>query len=157
MTKTDTDTTATDLAVSTSAVEEFNNYIESLPDSNPEDVQERILRAILTATTADDIVNAGAATKAEEISGVPIRVLGISRADSTFADAGGKYYLHVDCEIVASGDKITVATGSQDICVKLVRLHQLSLLPITCTFEKAVKATQNGYFPLFMRAAPAPF
>lgn len=148
---------STEVELATEGMQAFTDYVESLPDSNPEDVQERIIRAIMTATTAEEIINAGAATKAEDVVGIPLQFLNISRADSSFADAGGKYYLHIECRVIASGDKITVATGSQDVCVKLVRLHQLGLLPISGALDKATKATANGFYPLFLRAIPAPF
>lgn len=131
-------------------VELFNRHIESLAVSDNVDVQEKVLRQVLAATTAADILRAGEAVPADTLCDVPLRILGIRASESGFVD-GADYYLHVDAEIVSNGDPVTFSCGASDVAMKLIRMDQLGLFPTVVRLEKAKKATQAGFFPMFLR------
>lgn len=131
------------------AVQAFMEHAQSLTVEDPEAVQARILNNLLTAKSADDVLNAGGVTPAEELIGVPLTVMGIRAANSEFED-GPDLYLHVDAKIVSNGDSVTFATGARDVLFKLVRLDQLGMFPTEVVMVKAKKATKKGYFPTFL-------
>lgn len=144
-------TPATDIATTEDvAVAAFFDHAASLVPEDDEAMQERILRNLLTATTVDDILRSGEATPASAIYGVPIRVHSIRASESDFSD-GPERYLHVDVETLGNGDRLTVSCGARDVVMKLIRLDQLHMLPVTVRIEQSKKATKGGYFPVFLR------
>ncbi len=157
---TDTDTETTEHlsgaeVVGVSAeLEAFNSHVKSLAIEDDVDVAEKVLRQILAATTADDILRAGEAVPAEAILNVPITVHAIRASESGFVD-GADYYLHIEATINSNGDAITVSCGSSDVAMKLVALDMRGLLPVRCRIERSQKATKRGFFPLFLRPLDA--
>lgn len=140
--------------VDDTVVEAFREHVASLAVADDVDVQEKVLRAVLAATTAEDILRAGEAVPAVELNGVPITVLGIRASESGFVD-GADYYLHVDATVLANGDPVTFSCGASDVAMKLIRLDQLNLFPVDCVLTLATKATKAGYFPMFLRMLDA--
>lgn len=129
---------------------EFREYVNGLSAVDDDDVQERILTAILKATTPQDILAAGNAVPATELLNVPLMIEGIRASESTL-DGANDFYLHVDAVVIANNDRITFSCGAQDVCVKLVQLARHGFLPMKAKIEQAAKATKKGYFPLFLR------
>lgn len=131
----------------------FVEYARSLPSDDPQEVEERILRSLLTATTAEDILRAGEAMPATEVLDIPLTVMAIRGTESSYED-GSEVYLHVDAKIISNGDQVTFHCGARDVIVKLIRLDQLHMLPIDAVIHKADKPTKAGFYPLFLRALP---
>ena len=52
-------------------LDEFTAYIEQLPSDTPEQVQGRILRSLLSASTPDELIAAGSSLSGEKLCGVP--------------------------------------------------------------------------------------
>lgn len=142
------------VAVDTDAeLASFAEYAKTLPTDDPEEVQERILRSLMTATTADDILRAGEAQPASTVYGVPLRIEQIRASESDFAD-GADLYLHVDAKILSNGDAITFSCGARDVVMKLIRLDQKKMLPIDAVIDESKKQTKAGYYPVFLRPLP---
>lgn len=147
-----TDTDTTEVATTTDPnVAAVRAHVANLKTESPQDMQERILRQILTAETAEDVLNAGAITKADDLIGVPMTIMSLRAADSDY-EQGADYYLLVDAKIVSNGDMITFQTGAMDVVAKLVALDMKHMLPITAVMERASKATKAGFYPIFLRA-----
>lgn len=151
--KTDAKTKGTDVALTDeAAMQQFKDHIQSLSVEDPEQVQERILRNLLTAQSAQDVLGAGGVTPAADLIGVPLLVQGIRASNSDFEN-GPDMYLHVDARIVANGDPVTFSTGARDVLLKLVRLDQLKAFPVEVVMRKASKPTRDGFYPIFLEAS----
>lgn len=134
-----------------SALEELTAYIKGLEPEDEGAVQDRILRSIMTATTPDELADAGGAVPSTQLLGVPLRAHALHPAESTFADGPG-WYLHVEVETVLNGDRLTMSVGAQDVIAKLVQAARRGWLPFDFKLERSQKATAAGFFPIFMRS-----
>lgn len=137
------------------ALQAMYDFVGTLPSESTEDIQERIIRQVLQATTLDEINKAGQSVPAVDVLNIPIVVREIRPDESSFQD-GLRWYLHVVGEL-ENGDPITVSVGSQDVFVKLVRAAMLDLLPIRLTMWRAERATRDGFYPVFGRVEPVGF
>jgi len=113
-------------------------------------VQERILRNLLAATTAHDVLTAGGVTPAKELYGMALTVLGIRASESTFVDGPDKY-LHVDAVLKSNGDRITFSCGASDVVMKLTVADMRGLFPLDCKMNQSTKPTKDGYYPVFLQ------
>lgn len=129
----------------------YNHMQELTTGADDVDVPEKVLQAILNATTVGDILRAGEAMAAEQVLDMPLRVTAIRASESGFVE-GADYYLHVDAVLIGNGDAVTFSCGASDVCMKLIALDMRGMLPIACKLERAKKATKAGFFPLFLRA-----
>jgi hypothetical protein len=129
---------------------------QGLTAADDAETQERILRSIISAKTPHDLLNAGESTPARELLKVPIRITGIRASESDY-DAGVDWFLHIDAELLANGDKVTVSCGARDVCIKLVKADLEGWLPLDAMFEQATKPTKAGFYPMFLRELPPDF
>ena len=132
------------------ALAAYREHLEGLAVEDPQVVQERILRNLLAATTAHDVLTAGEVTPAKDLFGMPLTVLGIRASESTFAD-GPEKYLHVDAELMANGDRVTFSCGASDVVMKLTIADMKGLLPLDCTMVQSTTPTAAGFYPVFLR------
>lgn len=144
------------LAESADPFAELMAYAETLETETTEDVQERILRSILASNSPEEILKAGASTPAEAILNIPIEILSLHPADSTYAEGPDKY-LHLECRIVSNGDRITVSTSARDVVVKVLYMAMRGWLPHEAVIVKGARPTAAGNWPLFLKDAEAPF
>jgi hypothetical protein len=156
MTDTDTDAIPGELVPTGGPMAELHAYIAGLEPEDEADVQDRILRSILTATTPEQLAGAGGAVPCGELCGILLRAHAIHPAESTFVDGSG-WYLHVEVETVANGDRLTMSVGAQDVVVKLVQAARNGWLPFAFRMERSTKATKAGFYPIYMRPAEEPF
>jgi len=115
MSKTDVDPETGEIlpaADTDTELEAYRHHLETLQPEDPEAIQERILRQILKATTAEDIINAGAAVNTDKVLDMPMTVLSIRAGESTFKD-GPDRFLIVDAIILSNGDKVTFSTSAR--------------------------------------------
>jgi hypothetical protein len=138
------------------ALDDYRRHLATLEPEDPEVVQERILRARLKATTADEIINAGAMTKAESLLGVELTVLSIRGADSTIAD-GPERYLIVEARHKDTDVEVTFATSAADVVMALTLMDMKHLFPANIRLEQAKKPTAKGFFPIFIRTVEDSF
>ena len=155
MTTTDDTVERGELVQYGSAIEELSAYIAGLEPEDDAEVQDRILRSILSASSPEDLVKAGGTVPTEELLNIHLRAHAIHPDESRF-ESGPGWYLHVDVETVANGDRMTMRTGAADVVVKLVQAARRGWLPLDFKMEKAQAPSKAGYYPIFMRSvAPA--
>lgn len=153
---TEVDTVTGEIVQPGSALQEMIDYVATLEPEDDDAVQERILRSILSATTREDLANAGGTVSTEDLLNVELRCHAIHPAESTFEDGPG-FFLHVDVETIANGDRVTLSTGAQDIVAKLVTASKRGWLPFDFTLYRSENRTKAGYYPIFMRTVEPPF
>lgn len=131
------------------ALASLYDFLRSVPADDDDDVQERILRSILNATTLDEISKAGASIPAASVLNIPIIVEDIRPDESSFID-GMEVYIHIVGHLT-NDDPITVSCGSQDVVVKLARAKMLDLLPCRLTMWQSDRPTKRGFRPIFAK------
>jgi len=159
MSKTDVDPETGEIlpaADTDTELEAYRHHLETLQPEDPEAIQERILRQILKATTAEDIINAGAAVNTDKVLDMPMTVLSIRAGESTFKD-GPDRFLIVDAIILSNGDKVTFSTSASDVVMKLTALDMRHMLPCDIRLSRATKPTAAGYYPVFLRTIEEAF
>jgi hypothetical protein len=129
---------------------ELMAYAESLPTEDVEQVQERILRAILSSQGPTELLDAGAATPASQLEGIPLRISALHPSDSTYEEGPDKY-LHVEATIIATGDAVTFSTSARDVVVKLLYASMRGWLPFDAVLRTSKRPTEAGYFPVFLQ------
>ena len=155
MSKTASEPVSGELVHYDSAIDELNAYIGGLEPEDEADVAERILRNILRAGTPDELADAGGTVKATDLLNIHLRAHAIHPAESSFK-GGLKWYLHVDVETVANGDRMTMSGGGQDVSIKLAQAAHRGWLPFDFKMERSERATKDGYYPIFMRSMRPP-
>lgn len=156
MTTTESETVKGEVVPARTAIEELGAYIAGLEPEDEAEVQERILRNILNASTPEALANAGSSIPADDLLNVELKAHDIHPAESGFADGMG-FYLHVDVETVANGDRLSMSVGAQDVVVKLVQAKRKGWMPFAFTMARSEKPTTKGYYPIFMRSSEPPF
>ena len=134
----------------TNALVAYREHLKNLTPEDPAEIQERILRAILEAGSAEDVINAGAALAMDKVLDLPLTVERIRAGESTFAD-GPDYYLLVDATIKSNGDKVTFSTGASDVVMKLTALDMKGFLPCDVKLVRSTKPTAKGFYPVFLK------
>lgn len=142
--------------VTPAQVAEFRAFVESLTVEDDEAIAARQLAAVMNATTADEILSANQITKAEAVLDHRLRVLALRAGVSDF-ESGPDFYLIFECIDETDDTFKTVECGAADVVVKVARLAQLGLLPVTLKIHRKDKATKAGFFPLFAELAPPAF
>lgn len=137
-------------------VQEFRDFVESLSVMDEAEMAERQLASIMQATTADEILTANQITKADEVLDHRLRVLAIRSGVSEY-ESGPDFYLFIECIDEHDDQFKTVECGAADVVVKVARLAQLGLLPVTLKIHRKDKQTKAGFFPLFAELAPPAF
>lgn len=128
-------------------------HAKTLTVDDPEQVQERILAAVLRAGSVHDLLAAGAAVPAEQLYDVPLVFERIRASESTFVD-GPDLYLHVECRIVSNGDSVTISCGARDVVVKLLAADMRGWFPFRGVIQRSSKPTKDGFYPVFLRNIP---
>lgn len=137
-------------------VAEFRAFVESMTVMDETEMAERQLAAVMTATTAEEVLQANQITKAEEVLDHRLRVVGV-RAGVSEYENGPDFYLFIECIDERDDQFKTIECGAADVVVKVARLAQLGLLPVTLKIHRKDKATKAGFFPLFAELAPPAF
>jgi hypothetical protein len=108
-----------------------------------------IVNRVTNASRAEDVFGGSELTSTKEILGTPIKVLEIeSIRPSEFRDSGGlgAYLVVRACD--PDGQILSVAVGSVDGIIKLLRLHELGALPRWVAFDKSTRPTKSGHWPI---------
>lgn len=142
---------STELEAGDSPFAKLIEYARSIEPEDDEAVQRRILDGILRADNPTDLLNAGGSVPAEQVLNMPMTVLAIRAAESSFTE-GAPMYLHVDAKFLGNGDAITFSTGASDVIAKLLKADMEGWLPQDIVLYRRDKATKAGYFPIFARA-----
>jgi hypothetical protein len=137
-------------------VAEFRSFVQGLAVEDPEAFEMRQLQAVMHATTAEEILNAGVITKADAVIGHRLTIHTVRAGESDYED-GPDFYLFLEGYDGTDRRDVTVECGAADVVVKLARMAQLGLLPVTLRLHRKEKATRKGFFPIFAELAPPDF
>jgi hypothetical protein len=108
-----------------------------------------IVARVAGAQSADDVFGGGELVSIKDVLGTSLKVEAIeSVRPSDFASESGLGVYLVVRTVDLDGESRTLAVGSTDAIVKLVKLNELGALPRWVAFEQATKATKSGYYPV---------
>lgn len=111
--------------------------------------ESAIVSRVAGATSADDVFGGGELVSIKDVLGTALKVEAIeSVRPSDFASETGLGVYLVVRTVDIDGEARTLAVGSTDAIVKLVKLNELGALPRWVAFEQSTKATKNGYYPV---------
>jgi hypothetical protein len=103
---------------------------------------------VSSANRAEDVFGGNELTKVKDIMGTSIKVLEIeSIRPSEFQNTGLGAYLTIRA-VDPDGQLLTVAVGSVDGIIKLLRLHELGAFPRWVAFDYAARPTKSGNYPI---------
>jgi hypothetical protein len=126
-------------------VDYYESILESVPDAGGDGI-EGILEQIAAAQDAtglDDPWRAGGLAKYLD---KPLVIQSISKMPSDFG-SGLSYFLVVDGAERATGEKVTVTTGSLSVVAQLLKAWQLDLFPVLVIPRASKRPTKDGYYP----------
>lgn len=124
--------------------------------ADPAEIAERLTLDVLKAESLEAIFAGAKMASADDVSGIPLRVLGVQWNPSSFGE-GPTFYAVLDCVDDNTGESITVGCGSVLVLAQLIRVQELRLFPITITFKRRTRATAAGFYPIVAELVPAAF
>lgn len=125
--------------------EMFASMASMVPTSEG-DGADRIVWAILNATSWDELDKPWQTGSTDELIGVEIAVDSITRHASSYADGLG-VFLVVHGHRVDTSDEVVYASGSASVVAQLVRAYALSAFPLYTILRKSDRPTERGYYP----------
>jgi hypothetical protein len=125
---------------------------ESLPETNAQQSQAGIVARILGAEGADNVLDMGEPTKAEELEQVPLLVKGVSWQRSTFEEGPGVYAV-IDATREDQNEPLKVTCGSVNVMTQLLKLQTMGAFPQKVKIVKSSKPTASGYYPFWLQPA----
>lgn len=124
--------------------------------NDPAEIAERLALDVLKAESLEAIFASASMLSADDVAGIPLRVLGVQWNPSAFG-AGPSFYAVLDCVDDATQESRTVGCGSVLVLAQLIRVQELRLFPITITFKRRDRATAAGFYPIIAELVPAAF
>lgn len=138
--------TTTDTAEVSTLGYQLRELIEAIPVVEADSAVQRIVEAIISARTVEELSDPWSGTNAlGEYDGRVVRIHSIRRAPSAFA-AGTGIFLVLDVED-SSGEHHVVTTGAISVVVQLLKAYELDAFPLTCIPRVAARASARGYYP----------
>jgi hypothetical protein len=108
-----------------------------------------IVNRVSSATRAEDIFGGSELTKVKDIMGTSIQVIEIeSIRPSEFQNGSGLGAYIVIRAVDPDGQILSVAVGSVDGIIKLLKLRELNAFPRWVAFDYATRPTKSGNFPI---------
>jgi hypothetical protein len=107
---------------------------------------ERIIEAILSADSWDQVDAPWDTTNVKLLEGKTLRINSITRRPSSFKGGLG-IFLVVNATDIGTGEAMVITTGSVNVVAQLVRLYMLESLPVFVKWIVADRPTENGYYP----------
>jgi len=129
-------------------VEAYEGMIADVPEAGG-DGFEAILEAIAAASSAAELDAPWRSAGLEGLANVPIVVSGIRKMPSDYP-GGLPWFLVVDAAVRATGERITVTTGSVGVVAQLVKAWSLDAFPLTVVPRMAARPSRSGYYPMHL-------
>ena len=129
--------------------------LASLIPEGGEDAVQRMAEQILSTASANDLDAPWRSLGLRKLNGVPILVTDLKRMPSDF-DQGLGFYLIATVAIKASGEILSVSTGSAFVVLQLLRAWGLERQTPGTVFPWGViprvsdKPTANGFYPMHL-------
>lgn len=122
---------------------------------DPAQAQMDIIRQILSADSAEEVLRQTSAIHARDVLGDVLHILGYDFNESDLEGNNLGFYMLVNC-VTDEGEPFKVTCGAVNVMAQLYRLNQLGVLPMDGRIVEAAKATKAGYKPMWLEAvAPA--
>lgn len=140
---------------SDSAIARFLSAAQTQQVIDPEQAALDMVRRILTADSAEEVLEGREAIHAADVLGQTLTVVGVRWNDSDTAGGPGFYAL-MDC-VDAEGQGFAVTCGAISVMAQLFRMSELNAFPVRVCIEEAAKPTKSGYRPMHLRKGEEPF
>lgn len=129
--------------------------LETIQD--PEEVARSIVRRILEAETADEVLSPrGEVTHAADVLNKALVLVAVEYRRSDLDEGAGVYALLSMAE-AGSGEKLLVSCGSRNVMAQAYRLDRLGALPTGVRIVEAQKATAAGFRPMWLEKVEGDF
>jgi hypothetical protein len=127
---------STDAELSLDQVQDvlLNNAALAVVDTG--DIQDDMVRRILSAESAQDAFSEFTSVPARDIEGLPIDVIGVAWMRSAFKDGPGVYAL-LRCVMRDNGDKIVVSMGGRTTMASFLWAQRNEAMPIAGVFKQS--------------------
>jgi hypothetical protein len=132
---------------------QFHQMLALVPDAEDDDGTGIILD-ILQATSWEGVNTEGSMPDAEKMLHKEVKVLQISKRESTIEESDTGFYLVVDY-VDGNGEPGKFQTSSRTITAQLVRLWMLDAFPALVKVCKGDKPTRRGFWPLSLQVIAA--
>jgi hypothetical protein len=129
-----------------------NEYVEkmkSLVETDPQAIQDDMVRRILEAETAEDVLAPQAVEHARDLVGVPMTIHRAKVNESDYEGGPGVYAI-IEAELHDDGRTTTFSCGAQKVLAQVYRLAQLRAIPVDCVLKESPKPSKNGYKALWL-------
>ena len=127
--------------------------VEPIPGDDG-DGGERIITALLSAASIDDLNAPWEGTSGQKLAGKRLEIRGVTQRKSQFEDGAG-IFLVADATDTKTGDKATFTTSAVAVVLQLAVAHKLGLFPIIADVVVADKPTARGYYPYHLQVIAA--
>lgn len=122
--------------------------------SDPDEVQDNIMSAILSATNEEELFAAMDTSTIDARSRLdtPLRVKSVKLNESSMADSSLPAYCVLDVTNLMTGQDEMITCGAGSVLAGMIKLHELGMLPFDVElFERA--QTARGFKPIAFRRA----
>jgi hypothetical protein len=117
-----------------------------------DDAARQIAERILTADDLSGIFAEDSTVASKDMVGIGIRVTEVRIMQSDLVE-GVKSYMLIDAEVLDSGEKVTINTGSRNIMAKLWQCKAKGFLPVEVTITEISAGRPGENAPLGLKAA----
>ena len=115
---------------------------------------ERIITALLDATSIDDLNAPWDGTSSRNLAGRRLAIRGITQRPSQFEDGAG-IFLVADAVDAKTGEPAVFTTSAVSVVIQLARAWHLGLFPLIADVVVAERPTERGFYPIHLRIVAA--
>jgi hypothetical protein len=126
-------------------VEVYESMLAAVPDAGG-DGMDGILAAIAAATDVSHLDAPWRSAGLEAFVNQPLVIMGIRKLPSSY-QGGLAWFLVVDAGIPATGELVTITTGSVSVVAQLVKAHQLDSFPLRVMVRQSERPSAAGFYP----------
>lgn len=130
-------------ALARDAVAPFESYMAAVPDAEGGGY-ESILAQIDQATDAHGLDAPWRTSGLSAYKDRQLRVTGLRKMPSEY-EGGMPWFLVVDADELATGERVTFTTGAIGPVAQLVKAYALGLLPLVVVPKESERQTARGY------------
>lgn len=113
-------------------------------------ILEQMSQRLLTAESADDVLDPFGTVKGQQLLDKPLMVTGAQFLEGDFKD-GFPWYVSLQVESQAQGGIIPVTVGGEKLVFQVASLDMHDAWPQLVEIHRADKPTKQGFYPLELR------
>jgi len=134
----------------------FLTAAQSAPPVDPEQAMLDIVRRILSAGDAAEVLDQQTGIHARDVLDQPLQIVGFDYNESDFGGTGPQFYMLLRC-VDDDGQEFRVTCGAVNVMAQLYRLGELGALPIRAKIVEASKTTAAGFTPMWLETVTPDF